>query len=431
MTKLAHLQKRIRKAQKLLRSEDKSSVALISSTPTPTRSNDTHYRYRQGSDLLYFTDLERPNTLLLLSSKEEPVLITQRQSELSKVWEGPQKSLRLVAKALGVEFIEVDNPQGAAWKKLNGHDQLFFEPRTSAIGMKLAQKAFETPAAGRGKFPHQFTHLDRFSAKLRIKKDKTEIAHIQRAVDVTIESIKNTLLLMRPGISEAEIAHTLEYNFRMHGCEVAFTTIAAAGKSAATLHYEDYTAKLKRNELLMLDCGAEYRGYAADITRAFPVSGTFTEPLAHVYEIVLEAQKAAISKVKDGVRIKTLYDAAAKALTEGLKELGVLRGKTSALLEKKAYRPYFPHGIGHSLGLDVHDVGDLRNNTSPKLEAGMVFTVEPGLYFPKRKGNAPACGVRIEDDVYVTKSGCKILTKNCPKEIDEVEAFVAEIKGQL
>ena len=165
----------------------------------------------------------------------------------------------------------------------------------------------------------------------------------------------------------------------------------------------------------MIDCGAELNMYNGDITRCYPVDGKFSPIMQEIYSIVLEAQKASIKAVKNNVKIETVYNASAKILTEGLVELKVLKGKVSKLLEKKAYQPYFPHGIGHSLGIDVHDVGNLRGNNNAVLKKGMVFTIEPGIYFPKTVGRAPACGIRIEDNILVTENGCKILSDFIPK----------------
>jgi Xaa-Pro aminopeptidase len=190
----------------------------------------------------------------------------------------------------------------------------------------------------------------------------------------------------------------------------SFQTIVAAGKSAAVLHYHDYTRILKSKELILIDCGAEYNNYAADISRTYPVGDQLSPQLAALLEIVSDAQHAAISEIKAGVSFGKAYAAAAKELTKGLITLKVLKGSLKSLLKKSAFKPYFPHGIGHSLGLDVHDIGRMRNNNESLLKKGMVLTIEPGLYFSKPHGLIPACGIRIEDDVLVTDKGCQILS---------------------
>ncbi len=223
---------------------------------------------------------------------------------------------------------------------------------------------------------------------------------------------------------EYQIAANIEYWFKLQDCGVAFPSIAAAGRSAATLHYQDHSQALRSSEMLLIDCGATYKGYAADITRVLPVSGRFDKQQARIYDAVLAAQLAAIAKIKHGVRILDVYNAAAKELCYVLRDLKIIKGKNiSKPLKDKAFAPWFPHGIGHSLGLDTHDIGKLRGNNDARLKAGMVFTVEPGLYFPKKIAGVAACGVRIEDDILVTKTGCRVLSAGFPKERQEIESL--------
>jgi Xaa-Pro aminopeptidase len=257
-------------------------------------------------------------------------------------------------------------------------------------------------------------------------KEQYEVDLIRRANEITNEGLLYIAARLDPGLTEAHAARTIEYVFKMNDATTAFGTIVAGGSEAAVLHHRASDRKLKRGEMVLIDCGAEYKLYCGDITRVVPCGGTFSPEQRDVYEVVLAAQKAALKNIRAGVKIAKAYDAAARVMTEGLVALKVLRGKPSELFEKKAYLPYFPHGIGHSLGIDVHDVGNLRGNKEATLEAGMVITVEPGLYFPKKVGKVPACGVRIEDNVLVTAKGCEILSAGFPKEISEIEALVAQ-----
>ena len=215
--------------------------------------------------------------------------------------------------------------------------------------------------------------------------------------------------------------------YRARGADVAFSTIVGGGISAATLHYETAHRKLKNEDLLLVDLGAEYKLYAADITRTVPISGHFSKEYRILYTAVLNAQMAAIKRIKHGAKIQTLYDAVVEHLVDGLLQLKVLKGSAKANIKKKTYLPYFPHGLGHGLGLDVHDVGDFRGSAGGILQEGVVYTVEPGLYFPKPIGKLPACGIRIEDDVLVTRKGCEVLTPELPKKPDEVEAWMQKI----
>jgi Xaa-Pro aminopeptidase len=256
-------------------------------------------------------------------------------------------------------------------------------------------------------------------------KDPSEIAHIRKAAEITEGALHHLLPLVEAGTKEREIAAFIEYFYRVHEAEPAFGTIVATGPSAATLHYHALSRSLKKGELLLIDTGAEYGMYAADITRMIPVGGTTTPELRDLHDIVLRAQMVAISKIKPGVLISDVYNADARELTYGLKYLGILKGSVAQLLKKGAFKTWFPHGIGHSLGIDVHDVSP--SGSSIPLEPGMVITIEPGLYFQKPTGPLPTCGVRIEDDVLVTARGYEVLTRDAlTKDLDKLSDLLAQ-----
>jgi Xaa-Pro aminopeptidase len=260
---------------------------------------------------------------------------------------------------------------------------------------------------------------EQFTARLRLFKDPSEVAKIKEAAEITGGALQNVLPLIEAGVAEREIGAFIEYFYKVHGAEPAFGTIVASGASAATLHYRSLSRKLKKGELLLIDTGAELDMYASDITRMIPVGGTTSLELRDLHDIVLRAQLIAIKKVRPGVRMVDVYNAAAKELVYGLKYLGILKGNVSQLLKKGAFKPYFPHGIGHPLGIDVHDATPTGQESI--LEKGMVITIEPGLYFPKPTGPLPACGVRIEDDVLVTSRGHEVLTATAfTKDLNEL-----------
>jgi Xaa-Pro aminopeptidase len=256
-------------------------------------------------------------------------------------------------------------------------------------------------------------------------KDPSEIAHIRKAAEITEGALMHVLPLIEAGTKEREVAAFIEYFYRVHGAEPAFGTIVATGPSAATLHYHSLSRTLKTGELLLIDTGAEFGMYASDITRMIPVGGTTTSELQDLHDIVLRAQMMAIRKIKPGVMMNEVYNAAARELTYGLKYLGILKGSVSQLLKKGAFKAWFPHGIGHSLGIDVHDVSP--SGPAIPLEKGMVVTIEPGLYFQKPTGPLPACGVRIEDDVLVTARGHEVLTRDAlPKDLGQVSDLLGQ-----
>lgn len=416
---------RIRKIKKLFEPGDGSAALLLSSAPQVRKSRDTYYPYRQDSDFYYLTGSgSQELTLLVTSNGGTPVLIAPPADPVKSLWDGPQVNPRSIAKSLGAEVVTAKDPRKEVMSRLKGVDTLYYQNLQSTLGWEIANELASTPSHERVKLPKSFKHSDVLIEPLRCHKEPHEIRLMCKAANVTNTVLHLIAAQIQPGVKESDVANTIEYFIKMAGCEVAFSTIVASGPSAAVLHYQAHSRTAKRGEMILIDCGAQFEMYAADITRTLPVGGKYTPLQAELCAIVLEAQAAAIKAVRHGARIGSSYNAAARVITEGLIDLGVLRGKVSALMKRKAYKPYFPHGIGHTLGLDVHDIGAVRGNNEAILKKGMVITIEPGLYFAKKTGKIPACGVRIEDDVLVTGHGCKVLTEGFPKELGEVEELL-------
>lgn len=423
---------RLQKVMRTLSEGKETRALLVSSAPQHIRSRDTHFEYRQNSDFYYLTGSRARECLLMLSSKQKtPLLFVPKADPVKILWEGKPPNFEELAQHLGAKLVEYSDAAGELLQHLRDVDVLYYQNEPHGMSWEITSKLLAIRSHERGALPARFHHSDLILENLRLFKDPEEVRLIRQANAITNGALMEAAPMMRPGNSESEIASTIDYIFRICGAEVAFASIVAAGPSAATLHYEAKSRKLRKGDMLLIDCGAEHEMYAGDITRVVPVGGKFDPIHRQIYSIVLAAQKAALSKVKHGVKIATVYDAAARVLTQGLVDLKVLKGSVPSLMEKKAFRPYFPHGIGHSLGLDVHDVGKLRGNNEARLLTGMVFTVEPGLYFSRKIGKVPACGVRIEDNVLVTKNGCEILSAGFPKELDEIEQLMenAELIG--
>lgn len=422
---LINYARRCRRAISALKTMPNSAVMVIASAPQVLRSRDSLYHYRPNSDFFYLTGSDIQGCAILLSAKfSKPILLSPPADPVKTLWEGKQPSPKALAEKLKADLVISKDILRELRGRIRGHDCLVYQNTAKTIGWTLAQFVFELPSHERGNYPRHFAHSDTVLEPLRLLKEPAELQFIRRANSITNQALSFVAEQLAPGMYEYEVARTVEYVFGMNGANCGFGTIAASGASAATLHYESMHRKLKAGDLLLIDCGAEYGLYSGDITRVMPVSGTWTPIQKDIYACVLAAQKAALSSVADGVKIFKVYMAAARVLTEGLRDLKVLRGKTSSLLEKKAYRPYFPHGIGHSLGLDVHDLSNHRGNNDAVLEAGMVFTIEPGLYFSKAVGKIPPCGIRIEDNVHVTRSGCEILSAGFPKEISDISKLM-------
>lgn len=415
---------RIKRVKQLLRTNENEAILLLASAPSVPRSEDEYYPYRQGSNFFYFTGTHAKNMILIVSPrKEKAILIAPPSDPHTTLFDGRNESAEDVADRIDAELIVTKDPRRELRNSLKGETRVFYYNSPLSLLTPIIKEFIETPSHLLQVHPREWINCYNLMTRLRMHKDAHEIAQIQEAIRITIRSLKETVPFIRPGGTEREVASTINYHFALRGAQPAFETIVGSGVSGATLHYKNHSRSLRSNELLLIDCGAELNLYSGDISRTFPVSGKFHGIEKELYEIVLEAQKKTISVLRHGVPVKKVYETAVKALTQGLVDLKVLRGKVSTLIEKGAYRPYFPHGIGHGLGLDVHDIGNLRYNSGAKLEEGMVFTIEPGLYFPKKVGRVPACGVRIEDDVLITKSGYKVLSTDMPKEIEAVESL--------
>ncbi len=425
--------KRIKRVQKLLKSRSESAAMLIESAPLVTKSYDLKYPFRQDSSFFYLTGCFEPNLALLIEATGQPVLMRRKLTKREVVFDGGASSVSEVVSRLGCDYQVEWNLGDALWDGLFGTDVFYFQNRGGSLGAELVRRLLkqEIPSYN---LPREFIFAETLIEPLRSYKSPFEIKRIESSIELTISALETNRHHLRPGGSELELALALEHFFKSKGGDAAFDTIVAAGPSAATLHYIDYARGFKTGDCVLVDWGAVLDGYAGDLTRVFPVSGRFEGVYREIYQVVLKAQQAAIAAIKPGVSMGRVQAAAVEVLAEGLKTLKVLTGTRRKIVESESYRDFFPHGIGHGLGIDVHD--PLRNEAATKrgghrltsglvLEPGMVITVEPGLYFAKRTGGIPKGGVRIEDDVLVTKTGHRVLSDRLPKEIDQVEAWLA------
>ena len=417
--------RRITRVWEALKEEHVPSALLISSACQAPKSRDTFHPFRQDSDFYYLTgSLSRDLVLLLSSSAKTPLLFAPPPDQKQLLWEGKTTKARRLADQIGADLIVSSGLEKEVINRLNRIECLYFQNRRGTLAWKIAQTLIEKPSHLRGSLPARFCSADLILHELRLYKEPEEVALISRAAEITALALRSALPYIKAGNSEAQLAATLDYCFRLEGAQPAFETIVACGKNGATLHHHPGPAKLRSEDLVLIDCGAQSEMYCADITRVLPVNGRFSQAERELYAIVLEAQLAAIAKIRPGITVQTVHKAAARIITAGLVELKILRGRTSQLLAKQAYKPFFPHSIGHNLGLDVHDVGLVREEGSTVLKAGMVITVEPGLYFRKNLGKFRPCGIRIEDDILVTAAGAKVLSPGFPKDWREIERLL-------
>ena len=428
-----------RRRQQLLAALPENSCVCVASGEEQVRNRDVEYPFRPSSDFWYLTGFEEPEAVLVLRKMDgqtESWLFLRPKDLEQETWQGRRLGVDAVPKALAVDqAFEIDELDEQAPQFLEGISQVFVsfsEFDTWALRFAdwlgqlkpLVRKGINTPT--------QLNDLDTVLHEQRLIKSEEEIEVMRQAAQITVAGHQEAMRRVQRLETERQVQAVVEGTFMQHNSpRVAFGTIAAAGENACILHYTENSDTLKKEALLLVDAGAEYAGYAGDITTTFPISGQFSEPQKQIYELVLKAQQAAIEVIAPGVRYDAMHQASSRVITEGLVALGILQGEVETLLEEEAYKAYFMHGTGHWLGMDVHDVGAYKVNGEWRpLQAGMVVTVEPGLYFaPERTEVAPqwrGIGVRIEDDVLVTETGYEVLTQGLPRTVEGIEQFMQE-----
>ena len=421
----------------LMRQMKKNSVALLASAPSTVRNRDVEFPFRQNSDFHYLTGFDEPEAVAVFvpgRKAGEFILFCRKFDETKAIWTGHHAGLEGAKERFGAdEAFPIEEFAETLSTLLDGKRTVYYP-----IGLQgeLDQQVMAAVNALRGKSrtgskpPEEFIVLDRLVHEMRLFKSTDEVALMRKAVEVSIHAHRRAMAACRPGMHEYQIEAELSHECMKHGLRyAAYPSIVAGGHHACVLHYTENADVLHDGDLLLLDAGAEYGNYAADITRTFPVNGRFSEPQRQLYEVVLEAQLAAIEKIRPGNTWIEPHDAAVRVLVKGLVKLGLLEGRIGKLIKDMAYKPFYMHRTGHWLGMDVHDVGDYKVEEKwRKLEPGMVLTVEPGLYV------SPTCmevdehwrgiGIRIEDDVLVTAQGCEVLSAAMPKTVSEIEAFM-------
>ena len=415
------------------------SVAIIASAREAMRSNDTLYRYRQDSDFYYLTGFDEPEAIAVVSpSKEQKYTLFVRPRDPEReIWDGRRAGVEGAKREYGAdEAFPISEFEEKIGEYLNGAPNLYYRigNGNADLDETIINQIKRLRALGRKglRAPEAIIDTGTLIHEMRLFKSAEEIEHMQRAADISAEAHREAMLQARPGMKEYEIEALIEYIFRKSGANSpAYTTIVGGGANATVLHYITNNETLRDGDLLLIDAGAEYQGYAADITRTFPVNGRFTEAQREIYELVLEAQLACIDMVRPGSRPLDINKRSIEVLTEGMIRLGLLKGDAKTLIKEEKYKQFYMHTIGHFLGLDVHDVGRYHiKDESRQLEPGMVMTVEPGIYIAADTKDIPekylGIGVRIEDDVLVTAKGREILTADCPKSVKDVEATVLD-----
>ena len=440
---------------RLLNLLQSNAIVVIPSAQEVTRSNDTEYPFRQNSDFYYLTGFNEPDCVLVLSNSTvlshqsfnqehgknsvqgsgyHAALFLREKDDLAEIWHGRRLGVLsapeqlLIDSAYGIDEIEDILPN-----IIDGHAHLYYEFGQNQSSNDIVQAAMgvckKAPKESK-QAPTSIIDVSHIIHNMRLIKSTQEIALMQLSANISCEAHKAAMKLCRPGVYEYQLEATILHSFAMQGARyAAYNTIVGGGENACILHYVENKDVLNDGDLVLIDAGSEYQGYAADITRTFPVNGRFNPAQKALYELVLNVQLACIDALKPGATIAHAMKLAVEMITEGLLALGILSGDVASCIKKEQHKAFFMHGLGHYLGLDVHDVGHYKENGQDKLlEMGMVMTVEPGIYISKN-ANVPqqfkGIGIRIEDNIVITAGGNQVLTQHAPKSIADIESLMA------
>ena len=412
-------------------------AAIIFSAPEHHRNGDAEYPYRQSSDLIYLTGWIQPQAVVLLrpKAKEPFVMFVQPKEPSREIWTGirpgPEGAVNTYGADAAYPISELSKRLPAM---LQGYSGLHFDFGENEKNDALIRKSIAS-ARKLGKnngmaFPNRICSLSHTLHELRLIKSKEEIEVLKKAASITKDAHCAAMKATKPGVYEYELEAELLYHFRKNGGSgPGYTPIVGGGSNAVILHYIENDSQLQDGDLVCIDAGCEFEWYTADVTRTWPVNGTFTDAQKDLYTAVLIAQEKSIQASVVGKSFMDVHFATVKSLVESMIELGFLEGDVEELIEEKAYAEWYMHGTSHWLGMDVHDVGTYASEgNSMPLAEGMVLTIEPGLYIAADDERVPekyrGIGIRIEDDILITKDGPRVLTEEIPKTIDEIESFM-------
>jgi Xaa-Pro aminopeptidase len=426
----------IRRRRQLMKMMGKGGIAILPAVPEKTRNSDVQYHYRPDSDFFYLTGFAEPEAVAVLipgRAHAEYVLFVRERDPARETWDGHRAGPEGVTRDYGADDAfpigDIDDILPGLMENCSrvyytmGLHQEFDQRVIGWVnGLKTQARTGIVP-------PQEFVALDHLLHDMRLFKSRPELDAMRKSARIAVAAHQRAIRFTQPGRMEYEVMAELLHEFRRSNADISYHPIVGGGANTCILHYHENDAELQDGDLLLIDAGCEYELYASDITRTFPVGGRFSPEQRAIYEVVLEAQYAAIEKTKPGNHWNEPHEAAVKVITQGLVKLGLLKGKVPALIRDGEYRKYFMHRTGHWLGMDVHDVGDYKVAEHWRvLEPGMVMTVEPGIYIPAgSKGVAKRwwnIGVRIEDDVAVTADGNEVLTAGLVKDADDIEKLM-------
>jgi len=433
MTQTEHSNRR----KRLMQMMGKGSIAILPTAPVTIRNRDVEHRYRPDSDFYYLTGFAEPEAVAVLIPKRkhgEYILFCRERDPAMETWVGPRAGLEGARKHFGADdAFPITDIAEILPGLLENRDKVFYtmgcNPTFDQQIIGWVNQIREKARSGVNT-PNEFVALDHLLHDMRLFKSRHEITIMRKAAKIAANAHIRAMQACKPDMSENEIEAEILHYFRSNNCTEAYPSIVGGGANGCILHYIDNCERLKDGDLLLIDAGAEKDYYASDITRTFPVNGKYSKEQKAIYNLVLQAQEAAIKQVKPGNHWNDPHNAAVKVLTRGLVKLGILKGDVRKLIKDGAYRQFYMHRTGHWIGMDVHDVGDYKVGEQWRvLEPGMTLTIEPGIYIPAGSKKVARkwwnIGIRIEDDVLVTNTGADVLTKDVPKKVSEIEAIMA------
>lgn len=431
-----------RRRRELMALMEPDSIAIVPSAKMLIRNRDAEYPFRQDSDFYYLSGFDEPDAVLVLMPGREAgecLMFCRDRDPAMELWVGYRAGPAGAVEQYGVDdAFPIDDIDEILPGLIEGRQRVYYAMgRHAEFDQHVMQwvNVIRSKVRSGANPPGEFLDLDHHLHDLRLFKSAAELKIMRRAAEISAEAHCRAMRYCEPGHYEYQLEAEILHHFAQAGARFpAYSSIVGGGKNGCILHYVENSEALRNGDLVLIDAGCELACYAADITRTFPANGRFSTEQRALYEVVLAAQKAAIAVTKPGNHWNQPHDETVRVITQGLLDLGLLTGELNELISKEAYRPFYMHRAGHWLGMDVHDVGDYKVGGEWRvLEAGMVLTVEPGIYVAPDNTDVDAkwrgIGIRIEDDVAVTKTGCEVLTAGVPKEIDEIEALMAEARG--
>ncbi len=427
-----------RRRKALMAHMEPNSIAIVPAAPERPRSRDTEYHYRQDSDFLYLSGFEEPQAVLVLIPGREHgeyVLFVRERNREREIWDGYRAGPEGACSEFEADdAFPIDDIDEILPGLLEGKQRVYYSMGKDSEFDKHVMDWVNTIRAkvrSGATPPGEFLDLSHFLNDMRLFKSAAELRVMKEAGEISARAHVRAMKASKAGVMEYQLEAEILHEFQMSGARFpAYNTIVGGGKNGCILHYIENSAPLKNGDLVLIDAGCELDYYAADITRTFPVSGKFSPEQKALYDICLQAQLEAIAECKPGKHWNDPHEATVRVITEGLVKIGLLEGDVSELIKSEAYKEFYMHRAGHWLGMDVHDVGDYKVGGEWRvLEPGMVMTVEPGIYVaPDNERVAKkwrGIGIRIEDDVVITKDGNEVLTKDVPKTVVEIEALMA------